>query len=311
MGRRRRATKTWLKSTQQNIEAWRQRHLGSFGTRSGKEDPRKPTHDTERRSATPQHVPQNRTSVNWIESLDNTPSPPCPLDPHTYHPLLRPIYTSLTRHILLTVWDVIVLLTVTFHVYTYAANIRPSFAFCDEHDYPLWYFYDQPATLRQRCTRINWRIHSAGGCSATGAMILALWHFCALMSRIWAVLDERLLRRLEEKTLKDFKSKLRAKREGDNDVDFGMAGWQCPPRDVDVRSRSARRSVESETLTGTEVTSRHLPTVSQEELGIGLGRRRKWGRERNNDTSSNSGRDKDMGSSKWSWRSEGFLECLV
>ena len=311
MGRRRRATKTWLESTQQNIEAWCQRHLGSFGTRSGKEDPRKPTHDTERHSATPQHVPQNRTSVNWIESLDNTPSPPCPLDPHTYHPLLRPTYTSLTRHILLAVWDVIVLLTVTLHVYTYAANIRPSFAFCDEHDYPLWHFYDQPATLQQRCTRINWRIHSAGGCSATGAVILALWHFCALMSRLWAVLDERVLRRLEDKTLEKFKSKLRARRKRDNDVDVGMAGWQCPPRDVDVRSRSARRSVESGALTGTEVTSRHLPTVSQEELGIGLGRRRKGGRERNNDTSSNGGKDKDMGSSKWSWRSEGFVECLV
>jgi hypothetical protein len=105
------------------------------------------------------------------------------------------------------------------------------------------------------------------------------------------------------------KTKLRARRERDAEMGVDMLDWQHLPRDVDVRSRSTRRSARSGALTGTDDIPRRLPTVSQEELGTGM--RRKGRREEKGNGSSSRDRKKEVGGSRWSWRSEGFFECLA
>jgi hypothetical protein len=201
------------------------------------------------------------------------------------------------------------LLTLSSHIYIYTANIYPSLAFCYEHDYPLWHFRPNSLTLQQRCKRINWSIHSAGGCSATGAMVLAVWHFCALLSRLWGVLDKRSVDRLSNGRFRGLKTKLQARRKRDADTGVDMLDWQHLPKDVDVRSRSTRRSARSGALTGMDDIPKRLPTVSQEELEIGMRRKRR--REEKDDGSSSSDIKKEVRGSRWSWKSEGFFECLA
>jgi hypothetical protein len=54
---------------------------------------------------------------------------------------------------------------------------------------------------------------------------------------------------------------------------------------------------------------KRLPTVSQEELEIGMRRKRR--REEKDDGSSSSDIKKEVRGSRWSWKSEGFFECLA
>jgi hypothetical protein len=243
------------------------------------------------------------------------------LCPHTY-PLLHATYTPLTRHIFLTLWDAIVLLTLASHIYMYTSDIAPGLDFCNHNNYPLWHFVptSNPLTLPQRCKRINWSIHSAGGCSATGAVVLAVLHFCALAARFWSVVDEKLARRLRGGISRRWKSRLRERRDGHVGQGVRMLDWQYPPRDVDVRSRSTmRKSNRSGTQTGTQTgmddVERKGGTFGQDEMAVGMAGRRRRRREGKSDASSSSSShdtEREVRSSRWEvWRSEGFFECLA
>jgi hypothetical protein len=263
------------------------------------------------------HAPSHWASDTDIATLKSSF-----LLPHTYHLLLYHTYTPLARHIFPTLWDAIVLLTLASHIYMYTSNIAPGLAFCEHHNYPLWHFVptSNPLTLPQRCKRINWSIHSAGGCSATGAVVLAVWHICALAARFWSVVNEKSARRLRGGISRRWKDILRERRDGDAGPGVGMLDWQCPPRDVDVRSRSTMRKsnrsgTQIGTQTGMEDVERRGDTVGQEEMAVGMAGRRRRRREGMSDAScSNSSHDRGMEvrSSRWEvWRSEGFFECLA
>ncbi|KAG9193038.1 hypothetical protein G6011_03073 [Alternaria panax] len=243
VGRRRMATKTWFDSIRQSLEEWRQQCLKPFETRDGEENSRRPIHDMEWRSAASQNAPQDRKSSHWMVNSDITPSPLSSPSPHTYHPFLHPTFTSVTRHILLALWDTIMLLTLTSHIYIYAANIRPGLAFCSKHDYPLWHSKVDLFTLPQRCARVNWNIHSAGGCSATGAVALALWHFCALVGRLWDVVDEKL-QKLRDRTQRRVESELHVRRKGIDEVEVEVDKKKFG--DLDREGRCTKASIHCE-----------------------------------------------------------------
>lgn len=314
MGRRRRATKAWLKGLRQRLLTWWRKHLALRQRRGGEEeDMQTPVDDIEQQPSGQNST--RRTSSHWTSDSDNPPSS-SPRSPsqHTYHPFLHPAYKPLVHNLLLTLWDIILLFALACHVYVYVSNIKPGLALCGRYHYPKWHFNPilKILPLEQRCIRVNWGIHSAGAISATGATLLALWHVCALACRFCGGVGEELIRRMKGGRTVKWKNELRGKGERDAGEDIGMADWQYPPRDVDIRSRSSiRRSVRSgtqtDTHTGEEGGERREGTLGREEMGVGMTQRRT--RKENSDESS--GRGEESTGSRWSWQTEGFFECLA
>ena len=317
MGRRRRATKAWLKRLRQRFFTWWNQQWGRLEGREGdqeEERSQRPAHDIERQPSSRNSTLRNGTSSHWTSDSDNPPSSsPASLAQHTYHPFLHPAYKPLAHNLLLSLWDIIMFLTLASHIYVYVTNIKPGLAFCiGEYHYPLWHF-PKGLSFQDRCNRVNWGIHSAGGISATGAMFLALWHVCALVCRFWGGVGEGSIRRVKSGRMGKWKKKLKGRRKGDAGDDIGMADWQYPPRDVDIRSRSSlRRSIRSGTQSGTQAGAeggeRREGTLGREEMGVGMTQRRKMRKEKSD---AGSDRRKESRGSRWSWQTEGFFECLA
>jgi len=312
VGRRRRATKAWLKRSRQRFSTWWNQQLGPLEGRHGEQEEersQRPAHDIERQPSSQNSTLRNRTSSHWTSDSDNlsTSSPSSPSQ-HTYHPFLHPAYKPLAHNLLLSLWDTIMFLTLASHIYVYVSNIKPGLAFCiGRFHYPLWHyiFLQKGLSFQDRCNRVNWGIHSAGGISATGAMLLALWHVCALVCRFWGGVGEGSIRRM--------KSKMKGRKHRGGGEGIGMADWQYPPRDVDIRSRSSlRRSVRSGTQSGTQADAeggeRREGTLGREEMGVGITQRRRMRKEKSD---AGSDRRKESRCSRWSWQTEGFFECLA
>jgi hypothetical protein len=320
VGKRRRATRSWLEGLHRRLCKWWNRHLGHFEGGDGEEDSQTSGFDIERLPPRQQSSPHDRASSQWTDDSDAPPRSPTPsLRQHTYHPFLHPAYTTLSHHILLTLWDIIMLLALASYIYVYISNILPGLAFCTIHKYDFAVFSftptNNPFSMSERCKRINWGIHSAGGCAATGATFLALWHFCALVFRLWSVVNKTLGHRLKGRRLGRWKDRLRARRGKKPEEGIDMLDWQYPPRDVDVRSRSTmRRSARSETQTGTQTGAEDVErrgSALGQEMGTSMTRRKRRGRGGKSDANNGSDVEKDIRGSKWSWRSEGFLEFLA
>jgi len=307
VGRRRRATRAWLKELRQRFSTWWNQQMGFLEGRDREQEEgrsQRLADDIERRPSGQNST--RRTSSHWTSDSDNPPSssPRFPRQ-HTYHPFLHPAYKPLAHNLLLSLWDIIVFLTLASHIYVYVTNIKPGLAFCiGKYHYPLWHF-EKGLSFQDRCNRVNWGIHSAGGISATGAMLLALWHVCALVCRFWGGAGEGSIRRM--------KSKMKGRKHRGGGEGIGMADWQYPPRDVDIRSRSLlRRSVRSGTQSGTQAGAeggkRREGTLGREEMGVGMTQRRRTRKEKSD---AGSDRRKESRGSRWSWQTEGFFECLA
>lgn len=231
------------------------------------------THDTTRQTTT-ESEPSKRTR--------KTNSQPASDYPPTYHPLLRSDFSTLQRLVLLTLWDVIMILTLSSHIYIFLKNIKPSLEKCHN---PILADTLSPRSIspllnsKDKCHRLNWRIHSAGGCSAGGAAILGALHLFTLMLRFYeyAKLNRPLdLRKRASDRLK--RSRKRKEPSSSSDEEH----WRNPPRDIDVRSRIPPRqdgfssslspSIQVYSLPSMTVmpTTRHQATISQEELNAGV-----------------------------------------
>ncbi|KNG45182.1 hypothetical protein DDE82_001795 [Stemphylium lycopersici] len=210
-----------------------------------------------------------------------TNSQPAPYHPLACHPLLHLDFSTLQRLVLLTLWDVIMILTLSSHIYIFLRNIEPSLKMCHN---PISAHTSSPRSIslllnsKAKCHRLNWRIHSAGGYSAGGAAILGTLHLFASTLRLYEYV--RAKRPLKpRKTVSDgLKRSRKRKQHGSSDEQH----WRNPPRDIVVRPQSSppQTGFSSSLSPGIHVYSlpstvgtpatRHQATISQEEQNAGV-----------------------------------------
>jgi hypothetical protein len=123
--------------------------------------------------------------------------------PPTYHPLLRPTLSPKLHYLLLSIYDTILIIVLTLHIFVFFSLMFPLIAFCRTSDtlmYPdsnlakIKGCIDSldpdkavdcpPMGMQERCERMNWNIHGAGGFSGAVAAILAGVHLVAILCRI-------------------------------------------------------------------------------------------------------------------------------
>jgi hypothetical protein len=206
-----------------------------------------------------------------------------PATPSTYHPLLHPTITPSLRYILLSIYDTTITIIMILHIFIFCSLIAPLMAFCYTRAvafYPDWALPrvegcsesldpEKPANcriinMRERCERMNWNIHGAGGFSSAVAAILASVHVAALLCRtvemcvIWYVMA---------------KGKVKAKRRKRENME-SERDWEKPPRDVDIHTRDTAKTgpgrltivSEEEHDTGRNVTQRQKKNRNTTEI---------------------------------------------
>jgi hypothetical protein len=173
--------------------------------------------------------------------------------------------------VLLSSYDIIIIIIMILHIFIFYSLITPLMAFCYTRAvtvYPDWALPKvqgcsdslnphkpvncRVVSMRERCERMNWNIHGAGGFSSAIAAILASVHVAALLCRLVEVCFiwyETAKEKTEEK--REEKKKREAK-------------WEACPRDIDIYTRGATKTgpgrltivSEEEHDTGGDVTQR-------------------------------------------------------
>jgi hypothetical protein len=191
------------------------------------------------------------------QSTDDSP----PTTPPTYHPLLRPTLDPLLQYLLLSVYDAILITVLILHIFIFFSLISPLLTFCHSYGTLMYPDYrlseikgcidsldpDKPAPcpkmgMRERCERMNWNIHGAGGFSGAVAGILAAVHLVAILCRVveMGIVWYELARG---------RMKMKAERES--------VGREAP-RDVDIHARGRAKKGPG-----------RLTIISEEEHGTG------------------------------------------
>ncbi|KAF1846078.1 uncharacterized protein K460DRAFT_119734 [Cucurbitaria berberidis CBS 394.84] len=259
--------------------------------------------------------PHNDHSETFSSGNQNaTSSPPPPTKPHTYHPLLSNHLTPTERLILQTIWDTMMITILSLHIFSFFSNIAPSRAFCYTPaalQYPDWAFHDsaldwkkgkeaRPPQLgmKERCERINWSLHSAGGFSSAGAAVLAALHLVALVCRVGEHMRLRLERWMMDTKLQQNAEVGRGRGQSESDK------WgQQTPRDIDIHARGIHDHIPSESHTTTDQPT----TLSEEEQNTGLRQRKRPALEERTGENGLSKLDA-LEQSMWS---AALLECLL
>jgi hypothetical protein len=222
-----------------------------------------------------------------------------PTTPPTSHPLLRPSLDPLLHYLLLSIYDAILIVILTLHIFVFFSLIPPLVTFC--HTFGTLMYPDsrlpeikgcidsldpdKPAPCpkigtQERCERMNWNMHGAGGFSGAVAGILAGVHLVAVLCRI------------AEMGVVWFEM-ARGRMEGRRVVRESIG--QEAPRDVDIHTRGSAKKGPG-----------RLTIISEEEQGTG-GEGTERG-ESENQSESQQSRTSSGGSGNLG---DVLLECLV
>jgi hypothetical protein len=212
--------------------------------------------------------------------------------PRSYHDILQPEIPPSVRFVLLTLYDTVLILVLTLHVYRFVNLIAPRKDFCYTHDnakYPYW----KPRRtnlilsgarqlsndLGAQCRWYNPSITAAGGCASAVAALLAATHAAAMACRllepcyIWIIATQLKRRGKSKATIRQVVE----------------TGWDCSPRSIDIHGRGVASSIRTGRLT----------QISEEEHDAGgVARRRRS--DQSKDSKGSSAKLDDV-----------LLECLV
>jgi hypothetical protein len=176
--------------------------------------------------------------------------------PRTRHSILHPSLPRPVRHLIFSIYDVVTILVLTLHIYVFLSSITSLMAFCTTQaivTYPDWALppiedcphssdlnkteHCRVLSMQERCERLNWNIHGAGGFSSAVAAVLAGIHVAALLCRVgemcytWIMLMKA-----------KWKERNSEKRETTWD-------WHDSPRDIDIHTRGVASSTKEGRLT--------------------------------------------------------------
>jgi len=234
-----------------------------------------------------------RSARTLVPRNKDKSTPQQPRTPLTYHPLLHPVLPSAARHVFLSCYDTLLILVFALHIYTYIITIQPSMAECDRpsyKDYPTdkltptrnvpraTVIFQSSLSMRDRCLRLNWNIHIAGGFASALAALLAATHIVTLMCRLCEgcyLLLERIGCKMEWRI---------------NGTVHGVRepSWQHPPRDIGIHARNSHEE--------TRATGR-LTRISEEEINTGgeVTRRRQASNSNSSESETSKSRSSDSG----------------
>lgn len=180
--------------------------------------------------------------------------------PRTCHPFLHRNVPSEYGFLLLIAYDLLLVCILAAHACSYMINIHSVKLLCDP-DSPLLNnetferykergFVTQPLEkdlevldFKQRCNRLNWFIHIAGGFASALAVILAYMHLATLSLRVCELGLEHVDRKQDQTAGKE------------------DAAWQHAPRDIDIHTCAALA----------RATEGRLSRISEEEHSTGGG----------------------------------------
>lgn len=249
----------------------------------------------------PKRTRMYRSIVFKFRQLRRSFTPPNTATPKIYHPLFHPSLPQPARLALLTLYDATLIALVAIHIYIYISSIDPGLAFCDTYQGlpTLFSLHErgqsarlrksEPSvvlelTMKEKCQRLNWTIHGAGGVAGVVAANLAVLHLAAMLCRFC----ECAILAWEQRTVEREKKY--------------VIEWQDPrvlPRDVDIHARVTHAAM------SLDVPGR-LTRISEEEVSVGGSIRRRTDKSVGNQSSRTMEREGEEG------RLEGMLlECLV
>jgi hypothetical protein len=191
---------------------------------------------------------------------------------------------SLTVHVLLLLYNTLLVVVLTLHIRTFVKLLIPSMAFCYTSQVVAYSGQDifsalDPSkehipSMQERCQRYNWSLTAAGWSSSAMAILLAMAHAAAIicnLAELFYVWGARIRQKWRRKL---------AATQAPKDV------WARPRRDVDIHSRDASR----------------LTMMSEEEQKTGAG----------STTGKGEDESRSSGGSVSSGRlEEALLECLL
>lgn len=194
--------------------------------------------------------------------------------PHTYHPFLQPRFSVKTQNLLLSILDIITILTLAAHTVTYFVSLPTAIAFCN---IPSGVSYPELElgtasvlpSMRDRCIGLNVDIHVAGGFAVFMAIILGILHLVTLAIRFWECVRPGR-DSFTEKRATDRGKKADLGGLGDGTKASSSTVFSFSPRDSAHRCTSSGVAKTHTEKTISTIESRIAPSVSAEERSAGL-----------------------------------------